>query len=145
MSNEVTGTEADTCSRIFRGRVFSGRGEGSFYVSIYAKNIRRTLGFTPYPGTLNIRLLEGVDEFNSCLDILPRVVIEPPRIPGERLARVIAYRLYVNGRLVYAVRPEITIYKGDVVEVISDKYLRKELGLKDGDIVYITLSRQSLE
>ena len=130
----------DNCRGVFKGIVFSGKGEGAFYVSIYAKQFRSALGFTPYPGTMNVKLLDNVDLFNSCLEYTPKKVIEPPNIEGTKLARVVAYPLRVNGYNVWAVRPEITIYKNDVVELISDKYLRALLNVKDGDIVYVSLS-----
>ncbi len=135
----------EPCSGVFRGEVFSGRGEGSFYVSIYARSFRRKLGFTPYPGTLNVRLVEGIDEYNDCVRMLPKTVIEPPQIEGARLARVVVYRVYVNGYPAFAVRPEITVYRNDVVEVIAPEYLREKLRLKDGDTVYIGISRSSGE
>ena len=137
----------DDCRRAFPGIVFSGRGEGSFYVSIYAKQFREALHFTPYPGTLNIRLEgeENVVRFNECLSFVPKIIINPPPISGIKLARVVAYRLYINGVPAYGVRPEITVYKGDVVEVIAEKYLRDLLKLRDGDRVYISLAVRSIE
>jgi len=135
--NECTGT--------FRGVVFTGRGEGSFYMSIYAKNFRTKLGFTPYPGTLNIKLIDNIELYNNCVKMLPKIVIDPPKIEGARLARVIAYRVYINGVPAYAVRPEITVYKSDVVEIISDKHLRSLLGLKDGDVVHLSVARKGSE
>ncbi|MCE4624794.1 MAG: CTP-dependent riboflavin kinase [Desulfurococcales archaeon] len=136
----------EQCARGFPGQVFSGRGEGSFYVSIYAKMFRKALGFTPYPGTLNIRLApKYVDVFNDCLRLVPKIIVNPPPVEGAKLARVVVYPLYVNGLPAYGVKPEITVYKGDVVEVISDKYLRETLRLRDGDTVYVSLAIGGLE
>ncbi len=120
------------CRFIVRGRVFSGVGEGGFYVSIYSKQFRRSLGFTPYPGTLNVRLDHPLD-LSPCKSIR----VEPPEIPGARLGGVLALPARLNGVDVYIVRPEITVYKGDVVEFIAPKYLRGLLGLRDGDEVEI--------
>ena len=128
------------CNRLFRGRVFSGVGEGEFYVSIYGKEIRRTLGIIPYPGTLNVRLLEeDVEPFNKCLSRITPLIIEPPKIPGARLARVKAWRATINGYSAWIVRPDITVYKDDVVEFVAPEYLREKLALEDGDIVVIEL------
>jgi len=40
------------------GTVFSGLGEGAYYMSLdgYKEQFVKKLGFSPYPGTLNIRL-----------------------------------------------------------------------------------------
>jgi riboflavin kinase len=140
-------SENAECVKPYRGVVFSGRGEGSFYVSIYTKQFRTALGITPYPGTLNVRLLdrESIDEFNSCLEYTSKIVIEPPQVEGSKLARVIVYPIYVNGVKVWVVRPEITIYKNDVVELISNRYLRELLKVKDGDIVYLSFSYKQEE
>ncbi|MCE4601640.1 MAG: DUF120 domain-containing protein [Desulfurococcales archaeon] len=128
------------CGRVFRGTVFSGRGEGSFYVSIYAKNIRRALGFTPYPGTLNVRIDEDlVDGYISCIRVLEPVRIEPPKIPGARLGGVMAYRASIMGVDSWIVRPDITFYRDDVAEFLAQVYLRKRLGLNDGDVVEFML------
>lgn len=123
--------------RGFKAKVFSGVGEGEFYVSLYAKRFREELGITPYPGTLNTRLIERVEEFNECLEKMGGRVIEPPRIPGARLGRVRVYKASVNGHPVYIVRPEITVYDKSVAELIAEEYLRDLLNVKDGDIVVI--------
>ncbi|MCE4612611.1 MAG: CTP-dependent riboflavin kinase [Desulfurococcales archaeon] len=131
----------ETCGRSFEAEVFSGRGEGSFYVSIYARKFREKLGFTPYPGTLNTRLLDGESTrlFNRCLGGARSYYVEPPAIPGARLGAVLAYKARINGLQAWIVRPLITFYKDDVVEFLSEIYLRKALNLKDGDRVQIKL------
>lgn len=128
----------------FRGRVFSGVGHGSFYVSIYARNLKAALGYTPFPGTLNIRLEDVyVGTFSRCLERAPRIRVDPPRIPGERLAVVVAAPVEVFHGAISArghiVRPEITIYKEDVVEVVSEVYLRDHLKISDGSVVELRI------
>jgi len=121
----------------FKARVFSGVGEGEFYVSLYAKRFREELGITPYPGTLNTRIIDRVEEFNKCLEAAGGKVIEPPKLPGAKLGRVRVYRARVNGLPVYIVRPEITVYDSSVAELISEEYLRGVLKVNDGDVVVI--------
>lgn len=125
----------------FTGEVFTGLGEGEFYVSIYGRQIRHRLGITPYPGTLNVRVKDRgqVEELNSCLKTLSPIVIEPPQIPGTRLGEVYAYKALLNGFPVWVVRPAITAYKGDVVEFISNVHLRTRLNLSDGSRVEFTV------
>ncbi|MCE4603692.1 MAG: DUF120 domain-containing protein [Aeropyrum sp.] len=125
----------------FSGRVFSGVGHGSFYVSIYSKSLRRALGYNPYPGTLNLKMGgEDAERLNSCLGALRGIRVEPPKIPGERLAVVIAFPVEIEGAIRgHIVRPEITIYKGDVVEVVAQEYLRDALKVRDGDQVSFRL------
>jgi len=133
----------EACEKPFEAEVFSGVGEGEFYVSIYAKEIRRKLGITPYPGTLNTRIGEGdVERFNRCLSTMEPIVLDPPPIPGAKLAPVKAYPALLEGYPVWIVRPDITIYSGDVAEIIADKHLRSLLGLEDGSKVRISLGRK---
>jgi len=126
------------CNSYFKGKVFTGVGEGFFYVSLYSKKFLEKLGFMPYPGTLNLRLLENVDSFNSCLNNINPIVVEPPTIPGMKLGVVYVYPAEIDGYYnpnIFIVRPTITVYKGDVVELIADVSLREVLSLSDGDIV----------
>ena len=135
----MTEYTATRCPRL-RGEVFSGRGEGSFYVSIYAKNFRVALVLTPYPGTLNVKILpEHVEEYRMCLSRVKPVRIEPPRIPGARLGGVLAYPALLMDVPTWIVRPDITVYRDDVAEFIANVRLRGFLGLDDGSIVSFTL------
>ena len=45
------------------GEVFSGLGEAAKYISMegYMKQFKSKLGFSPYPGTLNLKLLSDND------------------------------------------------------------------------------------
>ena len=46
----------------FEGRVVSGMGEGAYYMSLagYRKQFSEKLGYEPYPGTLNVKLVDKI-------------------------------------------------------------------------------------
>lgn len=131
------------CKRAFAGRVFSGLGEGGFYVGIYARSFRETLGITPYPGTLNVRMeREEGEALESCLLQLQALIVKPPPIPGQRLATVRVFAIELVGAPdlpAYIVRPDITVYDRSVVEIVSPMFLRERLGLSDGDLLVFKL------
>jgi riboflavin kinase len=126
----------EECAEPFEGTVFSGIGEGGFYVSLYSRSFKASLGITPYPGTLNV-MVEGshVKRLKRCLDRVGGLLVEPPRIPRAKLAPVLAYPARVGDIEAFIVKPQITVYKDDVVEFISEVYLRGALRLRDGDRV----------
>ncbi|MEM4500973.1 MAG: DUF120 domain-containing protein, partial [Thermofilaceae archaeon] len=67
---------------ILTGRVFTGLGEGAYYIQIpfYMRQFEEKLGFKPYPGTLNLKLIRR-DE------VLKRALVErAARIEIERFS-----------------------------------------------------------
>jgi len=108
-------------------------------MSIYAKEFRRILGFTPYPGTLNLRLVkeEDVKKYEDCIRRADPIVVEPPKIPGTRLGKVYVYPAVMSSLEVFIVRPAITVYKVNVVEIIAEERLRDMLNLEDGSEVSV--------
>ncbi len=127
---------------VFRGVLFSGLKEGAYYVSQegYAKSFERSLGFEPYPGTLNLRLTnEAMIEQRRRLDLMKGIDI-PGFSDGQRTyGPVKCFRAKVAGRIQGAVLAiERTHHDSTVLEVISPSNLRKSLGLKDGDECSVT-------
>ena len=121
------------------GRVVSGLGEGAFYISLegYKRAIEERLGFTPFPGTLNIKLDPQYMPYRRYLDGLPGVVI-PGFSNGLRTyGAVKAFRARVNGVEGAVVMPERTHHPTDVIEVVAPVKLRDALGLRDGDVVEV--------
>jgi riboflavin kinase len=132
--------ELKTAETVFEGVVFSGLGEGAYYISQlgYRKQFEEKLGFEPYPGTLNLRVRKEDQEEVRLLEASPFTLIEGFTDgnrsfgPAKCFQGEIADK--VEGALIFPVR---THYAGDVVEMISPQYLRKQLHLKDGDTVKI--------
>jgi riboflavin kinase len=123
---------------VFEGSVFSGLGEGAYYISQpgYKKQFLEKLGFEPYPGTLNLRVRKEDQEEVRMLEASPFILIEG-FADGNRSfgpAKCIHGKIEdkVNAAIIFPVR---THYAGDVVEVISPEFLRNALHLKDGDTV----------
>ncbi|MEX2684777.1 MAG: DUF120 domain-containing protein [Candidatus Sigynarchaeota archaeon] len=132
---------------IIRGKVTSGIKEGRYYVSKYSDFFRNNLGMTPFPGTLNVKLLDERDVlFRSQVEvkggILMRGFTEQERSFGD----VFAFRVTISrdddetGRTLpaYFLKIERTHYDKSVIELISPFELRKDLNLVDDDIVRIT-------
>jgi riboflavin kinase len=123
------------------GVVFSGFGEGAYYVtkSGYKEQFEGRLGFKPYPGTLNLRLRSMADiKARKELEALPGIVIKG-FMNGERsYGDVKSFKVLVNEKADgFIVMIHRTHYGQDVLEVVAEESLRKKLRLKDGDLVQL--------
>ena len=64
---------------VFEGTVFSGEGNGKKFVEMpwVKRQIEEKLGFSPYLGTLNLRLTGKNAERRSLLETAEGLVVEP--------------------------------------------------------------------
>jgi len=125
------------------GTVFTGLGEGAYYISQkgYRKQFVRKLGFDPYPGTLNLRLMSALDRMvRDTLEKLPGIQIEGfedgHRTYGGAKCFIAKLNNSVDGAVLVIER---TSHDNSVLEVISPARLRDRLGLKDGDNVKVSI------
>ncbi|HEW89719.1 MAG TPA: CTP-dependent riboflavin kinase [Candidatus Bathyarchaeota archaeon] len=126
---------------VLKGVVFTGLGEGAYYVTRegYKRQFVEKLGFEPYPGTLNLRLVEEESlKARRELDFYPGIEIKGFTAEGRTFGAGKCFRAIINdaveGAVVMAYR---THYGPSVVELISPVCLRERLNLKDGDIVKV--------
>ncbi len=127
------------------GVVFSGMGEGAYYVTRegYKREFIRLLGYEPFPGTLNLRVtsardLEAIRRWRVSSNPL---IIPPFREGGRTFGAVKIYGVSIpnfNGP-VHAIFAERRHYGDDVIELISPENLRESLELRDGDPLVVRL------
>jgi riboflavin kinase len=120
------------------GRVISGVGEGSYYMSQqrYREQFERELGFDPYPGTLDIKLADASLELKAMLTQLPGGQIEGFRTSERTFGPVKFFPAKLKNKKAALILPFRSHYV-DVVELIAPKKLRESLNLKDGDVVQV--------
>ncbi|MEM3935822.1 MAG: DUF120 domain-containing protein [Ignisphaera sp.] len=130
-----------------RGKVVKGIGEGRKYVEIYSMEIEKTLGFKPFPGTLNVLLdKESIHKIVFIYNTKPYAIIKPP---FNGLADVYVWKCYIaksgnsDKMESYIVRSAKTVHDVSVVELISSECIRKRLGLSDDDAVEIVVLLES--
>lgn len=136
--------EGKTAELTFRGRLFQGLGEGAYYIGLegYKRQFSKLLGFDAFPGTLNLKL-ESPIQMEHKRDLRSR---EGLRVDGfENGKRTYGgarcYRAKVNGTYPAAVLViDRTHYDDSVMEIISPVNFRKELALKNGDEVSVTVT-----
>lgn len=121
-----------------RGKVFSGKGEGKKFIRLpwVKKQIREKLGFSPYLGTLNIRLDEESVKLKQELTRTSGIEISP--VPGHCRGKLFKACL-LNGTGCAVVIPEVSGYPEDFLEIIASTSLRQRLDLLDGDVVEIQI------
>lgn len=127
------------------GRVFTGLGEGRYYLSQkgYRDQFSGLLGFDPYPGTLNLRLQDAENRHaNQALRAQLGLYLQGFSAKERTFGGARCYLCGINKTRAAVIVPERTHYPEDVVEVLSPVYLRKKLGLKDGDAVTLLLKNE---
>ena len=122
----------------FRGRVYSGKGEGKKFIMLpwVEHQIREKLGFTPYAGTLNIRLDRKSLALKEKLKKAPRFDI----VPEKGYCRAELIEAKITGLDCAIIIPFVPKYPPDEMEVISPYFLRQRLRLADGSEAAVTLN-----
>ncbi|MBI3841254.1 MAG: CTP-dependent riboflavin kinase [Thaumarchaeota archaeon] len=125
-----------------RGSVFSGIGKGRYYVGHpeYQKRFEASLGYRPYPGTLNVRVRERAsEEALKELRSAEGIRIGSFAFEGEGFSALNCFEGKMMGERVTLLLIEITHYNESVAELISPVYLRGKFGLEDGQEVRFEL------
>ena len=126
---------------VFTGGVAAGIGKGAYFVSQkeYSDGFKKHLDFSPFPGTLNVKI-EGED-------IEKRITLreQPPiRVPGfskgkTTFGKIDCYRCMISGLPGAVIFPEMSVHGLQVIEIISPFNLRKKLSLSDGSKVTVEM------
>jgi riboflavin kinase len=126
---------------VIAGRVVHGLGEGAYYVDVYSSRFTEALGFTPFSGTLNVKIID--EDSRSAISRMkqsPPLIVSGFMLEGRTFGDVVCYRVKVNqkvdGVVVIAQR---THHGQDILEVISPFNLRTKLKLKDDDLVTLSV------
>ncbi len=125
------------------GHVFSGVGEGKYYLSKtgYQRQFPALLGFKPYPGTLNLRLTQTRSlDASRQLRQAPGRHLDGFKEKDRTFGGARCYPCQIDGKAAGAIIvPERTHYPEDVVELLAPVFLRKALAVQDGDAVRLDL------
>ena len=139
--SSIFSTECDTLE--LEGNVLKGLGEGQYYVNMpgYRKQFEEKLRFSPFPGTLNVKLSESSSALRNRLLELPAVQIEGFSDGERTFGGGKCYSVNVSGIEAAVVAPERTHYPSDLIEIIAPVKLRDTLNLKDGDRIVIQVKK----
>jgi riboflavin kinase len=125
------------------GILFSGLGEGAYYVTRdgYRKQFIEKLGFDPYPGTLNLKLTSDYDmKTRSELETYPAIEVQGFKNETRTYGPVKCFPAVINNRVKGAVLSAMrSHYDSSVLEIISSDYIRSKLKLKDGNKVKVEI------
>ena len=125
---------------IFKGKVISGLGEGKYYTEQkgYSKQFKDKLGFNPHPGTLNVEIDNIEKNKLRLIKNYGGSLIEGFKTKDRTFGDVVCFEAKINGSKGAIVLPKRSHYS-NILEFISQYYLRDKLNLKDGDEVNIII------
>ena len=122
---------------MFKGKIVTGIGEGAYYIKEYMDKIKERLGFSPFPGTLNLKS-SGNFKINMDGGITISGFTRDNRTFGEVKClpvKLSSGKKYINCHLILPQRTHHT----DEIEIISKFNLRNKLSITDGDEVELEI------
>jgi riboflavin kinase len=124
----------------FKGKVVSGLGEGRYYTeqSGYVKQFEQKLGFKPYPGTLNVEIEHIEKNKLRLLKNYDAMIVDGFETGNRTFGGVRCFRAKINGTSGAIVLPLRSHYS-NILEFISEHFLREKLGVEDDDEVKIVI------
>jgi riboflavin kinase len=137
-----TAVEGRAAMLDFHGTLFTGLGEGGYYISLagYRRQFVKLLGFEPFPGTLNLTIGPKEIELRKQLNFLDALELSGFTHGGRSYGPAKCFKAKVESRYdAGALIIERTHHSESVLEVISPLDLRKTLLLRDGDGVHVTV------
>jgi riboflavin kinase, archaea type len=132
----------------FEGRIVSGMGEGAYYMSLkgYRNQFIEKLGYEPYPGTLNIKLVDQIFmQARREIGKYPSIFIEGFSDNTRTYGWVKCYPASISGTINNAavLVLERTHYDENMLEVIAPVSIKDTTGMKNGDKVTVKVHIQN--
>ncbi len=126
---------------LVHGEVVTGMGEGQYYVNQegYQEQFLSLLGFKPYEGTLNVRVLPADVHKLALLQGARGIRIKGFEHNGRTFGDVVCHQARIQNIECAVVVPMRSHYE-DIIEIICKYHLRRTLGLKDGDQVEVRIN-----
>ena len=136
---QLEGMEAQIID--FFGEVVSGLFEGAYYISKegYFNQIVEKLGFEPFHGTLNVRIKEEDYEKRRRLERGEYIRLEGFKDGERAFGAAHCYPCLIGDEVEgFLIVAERSSHDYSIMEIISPHYLRRKLGLADGDKVKVS-------
>lgn len=124
----------------FKGVITKGMGEGAYYISLegYRKQFIEKLGFDPYPGTLNIRLIdEAYKNAKSVLKMQPSIFIEGFSDGKRTYGWVKCYRAKIDSIDGAVLILERTHHDDSILEVIAPVKIVEKINADYGSVITV--------
>ncbi|OIO20603.1 hypothetical protein COV61_01985 [Candidatus Micrarchaeota archaeon CG11_big_fil_rev_8_21_14_0_20_47_5] len=122
----------------FGGRVVRGLGQGKKFLSIpkYKKGVEKELGFSPFPGTLNVNIPPEEIELRLRLKSKNPIIIKGFVQKGKTYGPILAYPALIGecirGAVIF---PDRSVHGLSVMELIAPMDIKKKLRIRDGDSI----------
>jgi len=125
------------------GVVCTGLGEGRYYITLegYLRQFEQKLGFTPYPGTLNIELNPYSINLRRRLEIMNDIHIEGFEDGVRTFGSAKCFKVTIDDTGGAIVIPNRKHYPDNILEIIAPVNLRERLNVSDGCEVEVVLCR----
>jgi len=126
--------------RVLTGKVISGSKRAAYFTGLdwVQSQCREKLGFTPYPGTLNLMVQEGDLAVLTSLKGDEAIDLVPPG-PEFCVAKVIPVSVGpVEGAIIIPAE-NVRIHGEKIIEVMAPVRLKDALNVSDGDSVTLIL------
>jgi len=122
-----------------QGTVTKGIGEGRYYLDMpqYKKQMKKKLGFEPYPGTLNIKI-KGTWQREQLLQQEP-IIITGFKDKKRTYGDLFAYKCKLENHECALIVPLRTHHGPNILEIVCPFNIRKKLGKKDGQRVKVII------
>ena len=126
---------------VIKGVVVTGMGEGQYYVTQpgYQEQFTEKLGFTPYEGTLNVKVPASELHKVQTMKKAKPIVIRGFERNGRTFGDVECHKATIQNIECAVVVPTRSHYD-DVLEILCKYHLRRTLSINDGDEVEVRVS-----
>lgn len=126
-------------SLVLKGEVCRGLGVAGDFTGLYwfQAEVRAKLGFTPYPGTLNLCINTAAQQVMEQIKQRQGITIDPP---DSGYCAASCYQVLVNKQVQAVILyPHVQDYPPDKVELIAPVGLMAALKLENGQQIYLEL------
>jgi riboflavin kinase len=126
---------------VIKGTVITGMGEGQYYVTQpgYQEQFTEKLGFTPYEGTLNVKVNPSEVHKVDTLRQTKAIIVKGFERNGRTFGDVQCHLATIQNIECAVVIPSRSHYS-DVLEILCKYHLRRTLGLNDSDPIEVRVS-----